>query len=42
VFRVDNSRPQEQIYDEEDFLDEEISGDEDWDGNDFEDDGYAW
>jgi hypothetical protein len=42
VFRVDNSRPQEQIYDEEDFLDDEVSGDEDWDGNEVEDDGYAW
>lgn len=42
VFRVDNSRPQEQIYDEEDFLDDELSGDEDWNGNEVEDDGYAW
>lgn len=41
-FKIDNSRPQEQIYDEEDFLDEEASGDEDWNGNDVVDDEYAW
>ncbi|KAH7112174.1 hypothetical protein B0J11DRAFT_562498 [Dendryphion nanum] len=44
IFRIDNSRPQEQIYDEQDFLDDEISGDEDWDGNNdvVDDGGYAW
>lgn len=42
VFKVDNSRPQEQLYDEEDFLNAELSGDEDWNGNDVVDDGYAW
>lgn len=42
VFRIDNFRPREEIYDEADFLDAERSGDEDWDGNDVVDDGYAW
>ena len=42
AFKIDNSRPQEQIYHEEDFLDDEISGDEEWDGVDVVDDGYAW
>jgi hypothetical protein len=42
LFRVDNSRPQEQIYDEQDFLDDEVSGDEDWNGNDYVEDEYAW
>lgn len=45
LFRIDNSRPQEQIYHEQDFLDDEVSGDEDWNGNnDAVDDGggYAW
>lgn len=42
IFKIDNSRPQEQIFAEEDFLDEEASGDEDWDGNDIVDEGYAW
>jgi hypothetical protein len=42
VFRVDNSRPQEQIFGEADFLDDEVSGDEDWTGDDVVDDGYAW
>jgi hypothetical protein len=42
VFRIDNLRPREDLYDENDFLDEERSGDEDWTGNDFVDDGYAW
>ena len=42
---IDNLRPMEEQLDESDFLDTEISGDEDWnedddsiDGND----GYAW
>jgi hypothetical protein len=42
VFKIDNSRPQEQQFDEEDFLDAEVSGDEDWNGNDVVDDAYAW
>lgn len=44
VFKIDNSRPQEQIYDEEDFLDDEMSGDEDWNGNDdnIGNEDYAW
>ncbi|KAF2261673.1 hypothetical protein CC78DRAFT_345611 [Lojkania enalia] len=41
-FRIDNLRPREEMYDEGDFLDSEASGDEDWDGNDVVDDGYAW
>ncbi|KAF1961269.1 hypothetical protein CC80DRAFT_436941 [Byssothecium circinans] len=42
VFRIDNSRPREEVFDENDFLDDERSGDEDWNGNDVADDGYAW
>ncbi|KAF2688714.1 hypothetical protein K458DRAFT_293069 [Lentithecium fluviatile CBS 122367] len=42
IFRIDNLRPREDLYDEGDFLDEERSGDEDWDGNDVVEDGYAW
>jgi hypothetical protein len=41
--RIDNLRPTENQVTERDFLDEEPSGDEDWDGDD--DDvggGYAW
>ncbi|KAF2660130.1 hypothetical protein K491DRAFT_589680 [Lophiostoma macrostomum CBS 122681] len=33
-FRIDNSRPQEQLYEEADFLDDELSGDSDWNGED--------
>ncbi|KAF2755693.1 hypothetical protein EJ05DRAFT_478650 [Pseudovirgaria hyperparasitica] len=42
---IDNIRPREEIFHEEDFLDAEISGDEDWDENspnEFNDAGYAW
>ncbi|PVI03930.1 hypothetical protein DM02DRAFT_716580 [Periconia macrospinosa] len=42
VFRIDNSRPREEVFNEGDFLDDEPSGDEDWDGNDVVDTGYAW
>lgn len=42
LFRIDNSRPREEVYDEGDFLDDEPSGDEDWNGNDVVDDAYAW
>jgi hypothetical protein len=33
--RIDNQRPSELQYDENDFLDDELSGDEDWAGHDF-------
>lgn len=42
VFRIDNSRPREEVFNEGDFLDDEPSGDEDWDGNDVVEAGYAW
>ncbi|KXG54209.1 uncharacterized protein PGRI_073530 [Penicillium griseofulvum] len=32
--RIDNQRPTELQFNENDFLDDELSGDEDWDGND--------
>ncbi|KAF2271717.1 uncharacterized protein EI97DRAFT_453517 [Westerdykella ornata] len=43
-FKIDNSRPQEQIFDEEDFLDDDNSEeDEEWNGVDEEEDeGLAW
>jgi hypothetical protein len=41
--RIDNQRPTEMQYNENDFLDDELSGDEDWDGDDFEPAaGHAW
>ncbi|KAF2491569.1 hypothetical protein BU16DRAFT_574615 [Lophium mytilinum] len=41
--RIDNLRPREDLFDEGDFLDSEVSGDEDWDGNEEnENDRYAW
>ncbi|KAK4580287.1 hypothetical protein LTR86_000490 [Recurvomyces mirabilis] len=42
--RIDNQRPRENEFTAGDFLDDEISGDEDWqEGNDNDaDDGYAW
>jgi hypothetical protein len=41
--RIDNLRPREEMFDEADFLDEERSGDEEWDEDrDEVDDGYAW
>ncbi|MCJ1474982.1 hypothetical protein MMC13_003642 [Lambiella insularis] len=42
--RIDNLRPAENQYNENDFLDEEPSGDEDWNGDDGlpGDGGYAW
>ncbi|OCK78117.1 hypothetical protein K432DRAFT_357388 [Lepidopterella palustris CBS 459.81] len=43
--RIDNLRPREELFSENDFLDSEVSGDEDWNGNDDIDiDGavYAW
>lgn len=44
IFRIDNLRPREEIYDEADFLDAEPSGDEEWNGNEEneEEGGYAW
>ncbi|TVY51207.1 hypothetical protein LCER1_G008383 [Lachnellula cervina] len=40
--RIDNLRPTEVQVTEADFLDEEVSGDEDWTGEDVVVDGYAW
>jgi hypothetical protein len=40
--RIDNLRPRETMVTEADFLDEEQSGDEDWNGEDGIEDGYAW
>lgn len=41
--RIDNLRPREEMFDEADFLDDERSGDEEWDENNDEvDEGYAW
>ncbi|CAG8002428.1 unnamed protein product [Penicillium olsonii] len=41
--RIDNQRPTEMQYNENDFLDDEISGDEDWNGDDIEPaPGHAW
>ncbi|KAK0650220.1 hypothetical protein DIS24_g7007 [Lasiodiplodia hormozganensis] len=42
--RIDNLRPREEQFNENDFLDSEVSGDEDWNGEDnfVADDGYAW
>lgn len=41
---IDNLRPTEEHLREDDFLDEEVSGDEDWNGDDGMpvDSGYAW
>lgn len=42
--RIDNLRPMEEQLNENDFLDEEASGDDDWDGDDTAhgDSAYAW
>jgi hypothetical protein len=40
--RIDNLRPRETQVTEADFLDEEVPGDGDWNGEDDFDDGYAW
>ena len=41
--RIDNQRPAEMQFNESDFLDDELSGDEDWSGQDlYIPDGYAW
>ena len=39
---IDNLRPAEEQLHESDFLDEERSGDEDWNGDDLDDDRYAF
>ncbi|OBT55160.1 hypothetical protein VE04_03677 [Pseudogymnoascus sp. 24MN13] len=43
-FKIDNLRPTEKQFREEDFLDSEPEGDEDWDGTNEggAGDGYAW
>ncbi|KAK2624180.1 hypothetical protein QTJ16_006130 [Diplocarpon rosae] len=40
--RIDNLRPTENQVTEADFLDEEKSGDDDWNGDDDAVEGYAW
>ncbi|KAF2443398.1 hypothetical protein P171DRAFT_464163 [Karstenula rhodostoma CBS 690.94] len=41
--RIDNLRPREEMFHEADFLDEERSGDEEWDEDrDDVEEGYAW
>ncbi len=42
--RIDNLRPAEEQFNENDFLDSEVSGDEDWDGDDVlpAEERYAW
>ncbi|KAH8657123.1 hypothetical protein BGZ60DRAFT_416834 [Tricladium varicosporioides] len=41
--RIDNLRPTENPFNENDFMDSEVSGDEDWNGDDGGDDCmYAW
>lgn len=43
MIRIDNHRPAETQFNENDFLDDELSGDEDWNGHDFDPDGgHAW
>ncbi|PIG83311.1 hypothetical protein AARAC_001091 [Aspergillus arachidicola] len=44
MVRIDNQRPSETQFNEEDFLDDELSGDEDWNGNDMDAGGttHAW
>ncbi|KAF5866153.1 hypothetical protein ETB97_000687 [Aspergillus alliaceus] len=36
MVRIDNQRPSETQFNEEDFLDDEVSGDEDWNGHDMD------
>ena len=40
--RIDNLRPRETQATEADFLDEELPGDADWNGDDIVEEGYAW
>ncbi|KAF7588794.1 hypothetical protein BBP40_005225 [Aspergillus hancockii] len=44
MVRIDNQRPSETQFNEEDFLDDEVSGDEDWNGVDMDagDTSHAW
>ncbi|KAG9195716.1 hypothetical protein G6011_00837 [Alternaria panax] len=46
IFRIDNFRPREEIFNEADFLDAEPSGDEEWNGDEDNENhdggGYAW
>ncbi|KAE8152429.1 hypothetical protein BDV25DRAFT_67559 [Aspergillus avenaceus] len=44
MVRIDNQRPSDTQFNEEDFLDEEVSGDEDWNGVDLDagDMSHAW
>jgi hypothetical protein len=44
MVRIDNQRPSETQFNEEDFLDDEVSGDEDWNGVDIDagDTSHAW
>jgi hypothetical protein len=44
VIRIDNQRPRETQFNEQDFLDDELSGDEDWTGHDVDigDGSHAW
>ncbi|KAL2868725.1 uncharacterized protein BJX67DRAFT_349063 [Aspergillus lucknowensis] len=44
VIRIDNQRPRETQFNEGDFLDDELSGDEDWNGRDVDLGGgsHAW
>lgn len=44
MVRIDNQRPTETQFNEQDFLDDELSGDEDWDGRDMDvgDGRHAW
>lgn len=44
MVRIDNQRPTETQFNEQDFLDEELSGDEDWNGDDLDMSagGHAW
>ncbi|PYH99940.1 hypothetical protein BO71DRAFT_368111 [Aspergillus ellipticus CBS 707.79] len=44
MVRIDNQRPTDTQFNEEDFLDDEQSGDEDWNGNDpdVNDGRHAW
>ncbi|MCJ1442153.1 MAG: hypothetical protein MMC23_002646 [Stictis urceolatum] len=41
--RIESIRPMQTMFKEEDFVDSEVSGDEDWDGDDANaETGYAW
>lgn len=40
--RIDNLRPRETMFTEANFLDEEKSGDSDWNGDDDGEEDYAW